>query len=199
MTACRRPVMVGWWWPVGFWCAHAMRRVVQLILVLAVLVLGAIAVASGSATNWWGLAKPPQFRTAKADRGQIVYTVNSTGTVKPVQSVLIGSFVSGPVSAILVDFNDHVTKGQLLAKIDPRLYEANVFRDQATLRAARERLERAGFATPGEARTECCYAELDQYWATDPSGVRWELFLAHREVIDSPAACSTASGCCPSV
>ena len=74
-----------------------------------------------------------------------------------------------------------------------------LFRDQATLRAARERLERAGFATPGEARTECCYAELDQYWATDPSGVRWELFLAHREVIDSPAACSTASGCCPSV
>jgi catechol 2,3-dioxygenase-like lactoylglutathione lyase family enzyme len=73
-----------------------------------------------------------------------------------------------------------------------------LFRDQATLGAARERLGRAGFPTPGEANTECCYAELDQYWATDPSGVRWELFLAHREVIASPTACPAASGCCPS-
>jgi catechol 2,3-dioxygenase-like lactoylglutathione lyase family enzyme len=73
-----------------------------------------------------------------------------------------------------------------------------LFRDPATLRAARERLERAGFSAPGEAHTECCYAELDQYWATDPSGVRWELFLAHREVIDSAPDCGEASGCCPS-
>ncbi|MBI3463829.1 MAG: efflux RND transporter periplasmic adaptor subunit [Planctomycetes bacterium] len=110
-----------------------MRRWIQLLFCLAIVGLGAIAVAHGSATDWWGLAKPPQFRTAKVDRGQIVYTVNSTGTIKPVQSVLIGSFVSGPVSAILVDFNDQVTKGQLLAKIDPRIYEASVFRDQAIL------------------------------------------------------------------
>jgi catechol 2,3-dioxygenase-like lactoylglutathione lyase family enzyme len=72
-----------------------------------------------------------------------------------------------------------------------------LFRDQAALRAARARLERAGFPTPGEANTECCYAELDQYWAIDPSGVRWELFLAHREVIASPSACGEASDRCP--
>jgi HlyD family secretion protein len=114
--------------------AGRIMRFFKLYIPLAVaIVLSAIAVAYGSTTNWWGLANPPQFRTAKADRGQIVYTVNSTGTVKPVQSVLIGSFVSGPVAEILVDFNDHVTKGQLLAKIDPRLYEAIAFRDQATL------------------------------------------------------------------
>src|SRR5262245_29076829 len=73
-----------------------------------------------------------------------------------------------------------------------------LFRDQAALRAARERLKEAGFATPGEAHTECCYAELDQYWATDPSGVRWELFLAHREVVASPSACGGGSSCSPS-
>jgi catechol 2,3-dioxygenase-like lactoylglutathione lyase family enzyme len=73
-----------------------------------------------------------------------------------------------------------------------------LFSDEALLRAARERLARAGFTTPGGEHTECCYAELDQYWATDPSGVRWELFLAHREVVDSPSACGPAS-CCPSV
>ena len=73
-----------------------------------------------------------------------------------------------------------------------------LFRDPAALRAARERLTRAGFATPGEERAECCYAELDQYWATDPSGVRWELFLAHREVVASPSARGASSACCPS-
>jgi len=73
-----------------------------------------------------------------------------------------------------------------------------LFRDPAALRDARERLTRAGFTTTGQEHTECCYAELDQYWATDPSGVRWELFLAHQEVVTSPAACSPASGCCPS-
>ena len=73
-----------------------------------------------------------------------------------------------------------------------------LFHDPASLRAARERLSQAGFTTPGEEHAECCYAELDQYWALDPSGVRWELFLAHREVVASPSACGQASGCCPS-
>jgi catechol 2,3-dioxygenase-like lactoylglutathione lyase family enzyme len=71
-----------------------------------------------------------------------------------------------------------------------------LFREQRTLDAARDRLERSGFPSPGEAHTQCCYAELDQYWATDPSGVRWELFLAHQEVVASPSACGTGS-CCP--
>lgn len=74
-----------------------------------------------------------------------------------------------------------------------------LFRDQPTLMAARERLKQAGFETPGEAHTECCYAELDQYWATDPSGVRWELFLAHQEVVASSSACGGTTACCPSV
>jgi len=68
-----------------------------------------------------------------------------------------------------------------------------LFPDAAALRAARERLAAAGFASPGEEHTVCCYAELDQYWATDPSGVRWELFLAHQEVVE-PAP--QASACC---
>jgi catechol 2,3-dioxygenase-like lactoylglutathione lyase family enzyme len=75
-----------------------------------------------------------------------------------------------------------------------------LFPDAAALRAARERLARAGFATRGEDHVECCYAELDQYWATDPSGVRWELFLAHAEVVEpaTPVASSCcAPTCCP--
>jgi lactoylglutathione lyase len=76
-----------------------------------------------------------------------------------------------------------------------------LFPDSASLRAARERLARAGFESRGQEHTECCYAELDQFWVRDPSGVEWELFLAHREVVE-PEARGTetccAPTCCPS-
>jgi HlyD family secretion protein len=75
----------------------------------------------------------PNFRTAEVTRGAIVSAVDATGAVQPVLSVSVGSFVSGPIEGLYVDFNDVVKKGQLLAKIDPRLYDANVARDRATL------------------------------------------------------------------
>src|SRR5262245_26721431 len=74
-----------------------------------------------------------------------------------------------------------------------------LFPDPARLRAARERLECVGFKTRGKEHVECCYAELDQYWATDPSGVTWELFLAHEEVVEPqprPASSCCAPTCC---
>ncbi|HEX6885711.1 MAG TPA: VOC family protein [Planctomycetota bacterium] len=74
-----------------------------------------------------------------------------------------------------------------------------LFPDAEGLRAARERLARAGFETRGKEHVECCYAELDQFWATDPSGVSWELFLAHEEVVEpeaKPASTCCAPSCC---
>jgi len=75
----------------------------------------------------------PNFRFATVKRGNILLTVNATGTVKPVMSVEVGSFVSGPVVKLLGDFNQRVKKGQLLAEIDPRLFQAAVKRDKAVL------------------------------------------------------------------
>src|SRR5262249_4719750 len=74
---------------------------------------------------------------------RVVAVVNSTGTVKPVQTVLVGAFVSGPISKVLVDFNDEVKKGDLIAQIDRRLYEANVARDRAALATSKAQGERA--------------------------------------------------------
>lgn len=71
-----------------------------------------------------------------------------------------------------------------------------LFPSAEALAAARERLARAGYETGGEEDTECCYARLDQFWATDPSGVRWELFLAHEEVVASPSRSGSAAACC---
>src|SRR5262245_47883165 len=82
-----------------------------------------------------------KYREAEVTKGRIVAVVNSTGTVKPIRSVQVGTFVSGPIIKLLVDFNDPVEKGQLLAVIDPQLYEPNVRRDEAVLATRNAELE----------------------------------------------------------
>jgi HlyD family secretion protein len=68
--------------------------------------------------------------------------VNSTGTVKPVLSVSVGAFTSGPLAKVYVDFNSVVKKDQLLALIDPRLLEAAVDRDRAAVESQKADLKR---------------------------------------------------------
>ena len=72
-----------------------------------------------------------------------------------------------------------------------------LYPDAGALAGARERLARAGFATHGEEDTVCCYARLDQFWATDPSGVEWELFLSHEDVVAEKVAAAASSCCAP--
>jgi HlyD family secretion protein len=84
----------------------------------------------------------PQWKAAKVEKGPMVFSVNSTGTVKPVLSVAIGSFVSGPIIELNVDFNDSVKAGEVLAKVDPRLFAANVARDRAILASRQAELDR---------------------------------------------------------
>ena len=118
----------------------------------------------------------PNFREAEVSRGPIVSVVDATGTVQPVLSVSVGSFVSGPIEGLYVDFNDVVKKGQLLAKIDQRLYGANVARDKAFLATQKAGVERAKAqlqqALNDEARSQALRkenknfisdAELDQF------------------------------------
>ena len=75
--------------------------------------------------------------------GEIIQSVNSTGKVEPVRRVSVGASVSGPVSELYVDFNEKVIEGQLMAKIDQRLYKASVQRDQASLRTREAEVARA--------------------------------------------------------
>ena len=76
---------------------------------------------------------------ARPDRA----TVTATGTVNPVKTVQVGTYVSGPIQAIDVDFNSPVTKGQRVAKIDPRPFELRVQQSQAQLANARAALDKA--------------------------------------------------------
>lgn len=109
-----------------------MRRLFRWLIFLVI--LGGIFTAIGSAVYSWNQQRSiPRYVTAKVSRGNVEVVVNSTGTIKPVQSVTVGAFVSGPIAEILVDFNSVVKKGDLLARIDPRLPEAAVDRDRAAL------------------------------------------------------------------
>lgn len=109
-----------------------MRLLIKLIVVL--LIIGGLGYVGWlRAAAWLVERNRPQYRTAAVDQGDIRITVNATGEVKPVLSVQIGSFVSGPIQELHVEFNQEVKANQLLAKVDPRIYEAGVQRDLAAL------------------------------------------------------------------
>ena len=78
-------------------------------------------------------SEAPTYRTATIRRGSVKATVSATGTLGAVRTIQVGTQVSGQVAAIYVDYNDRVRKGQLLARIDPRLQHQVVEEAQAQL------------------------------------------------------------------
>ena len=88
--------------------------------------------------------KPPvEFDTASVDRGRIVARVTATGTLSALVTVQVGTQVSGTVQKLFVDWNSPVKKGQLIAKIDPQLFEASLQQAQANYEAAEGNLVKA--------------------------------------------------------
>jgi HlyD family secretion protein len=81
------------------------------------------------------------FNTMAVTRGELTATVTATGTLNPVVNVTVGSQVSGRISKLYVDFNSPVTKGQVLAEIDPATYQAAMEQAGADLANARANLE----------------------------------------------------------
>jgi HlyD family secretion protein len=78
----------------------------------------------------------PAYRYVTVERGNIRSTVSATGTLNAVTTVSVGTQVSGQITELLVDFNDHVKKGQLLARVDPTLAQQSVTDAQANLEKA---------------------------------------------------------------
>jgi|HubBroStandDraft_6_1064221.scaffolds.fasta_scaffold180189_2 HlyD family secretion protein len=103
-------------------------------LVIGLVVVGGLGSAAyRPAMNYWTTHNRTLWRTSKVEQGTIVAVVNSTGTVKPKIEVTVGSVISGPIQEMHCEFNQEVKKGDLLARIDPRLYLASVAHDKATL------------------------------------------------------------------
>jgi HlyD family secretion protein len=118
-----------------------MRRLLRWLLILGVLI-GGIAWLGAGTKSWLDQRSVPKYVTAKVSRGRVATVVTSTGTVKPVLSVSVGAFTSGPIAKVNVDYNAVVKKDQVLAVIDTRLLEAAVERDQAAIDTARADLQR---------------------------------------------------------
>lgn len=109
-------------------------------LLLLLLVGGGLALAA------WGYTgrgeSRPDYLTRPVERGVLERQVSATGTVNPVESVEVGTYVSGPVQEIFVDYNSPVRRGQTVARIDPRTFAVKVRQREADVRTARARVEK---------------------------------------------------------
>jgi HlyD family secretion protein len=107
------------------------RKTVVLVSVAALLSagFGTLAMLRGQSAI--------QYRTAAVEHGDIDVTISATGSPNAVVTVQVGTQVSGVVQALFADFNTTVTKGQLIAQIDPAPFQAKVDQATANLNAAR--------------------------------------------------------------
>lgn len=105
----------------------------------AVVMTLVVAVAAGLYISLRHRA-PARYITEAVTRGPIVRSVSATGTVNPVITVQVGTYVSGPIEAIYTDFNAQVKAGQLCAKIDPRPYQILVDQARAGLASSEAQL-----------------------------------------------------------
>jgi len=88
-------------------------------------------------------AEAPAFTTAEVSRGDVISTVEATGTLEAVTTVQVGSQVSGTISALHADFNSEVKKGQVIAELDSSLLQTQVEQSRATVARLQADFERA--------------------------------------------------------
>ncbi|GHC08521.1 efflux RND transporter periplasmic adaptor subunit [Thermomonas carbonis] len=104
-----------------------------------------IAIAAG---GWYVWSKRGQsadggYRTETVQRGDVRVAISSTGTLSAISTVTVGSQVSGQITEVMVDFNDRVTKGQVLATIDASTYRAQIEQGSAQIASAQASLRQA--------------------------------------------------------
>ncbi len=105
---------------------------------------GAVVVLGLAAFYYWGnQSTTAQYLTARVDRGNLRNTVTATGTLQAVTTVQVGSQASGTISALYVDFNSVVHKGQIVAQLDPAVAKAQVDQARANLQQANATLQQA--------------------------------------------------------
>lgn len=107
------------------------------------LVILTLIVAAGGTYYWKAQGANPsqeKYKTQAVDRGDIVQSISANGTLSPVVLVNVGTQVSGTVKKLNADFNSRVKEGQILAELDPALFEAQLRQDQANVANAEANL-----------------------------------------------------------
>ncbi|MEO6517404.1 MAG: efflux RND transporter periplasmic adaptor subunit, partial [Pseudoxanthomonas sp.] len=128
-------------------------RKLRVRLVIAAVVLALLG------TGYWvwsqrkDQAEEGAYRTTAVESGDIRVAISATGTLSAISTVTVGSQISGQVTDVLVDFNSQVKKGDVLARIDPSSYEAQIEQGTAQIASAN--------ATLTQARAALRNAELD--------------------------------------
>ena len=112
------------------------KRIYTLLAALIVLLVGGWF----AYRQFWGNSQVVEYMTSPVEKGSIKNVVTATGTVEAVVTVSVGSQVSGQCEKLYADYNSVVKCGQLLAKLDPRNYEAQLENAQASLLAAQARI-----------------------------------------------------------
>lgn len=123
-----------------------MKKLLVLIIIIALIAAGYFYLQQNK-------KEEPKYKTEKVITGEITETVTALGTVNPIVSTIVGAQVSGMIQKIFVTYNSPVTRGQLLAQIDPSTFEAQVAQAQANLMAAKANLEKIKSITANDEKT----------------------------------------------
>jgi HlyD family secretion protein len=115
------------------------KRFILGALLLAATALGLYAYSRSGGT-------PVSFSTATIDRGDVVATVGATGTVEAVATVQVGTQVTGTIWNLYADFNSRVEKDQVVARLEPSLFESRLSEAKANLVSAEANRERSRVA-----------------------------------------------------
>src|SRR5207253_11184408 len=112
-----------------------MKRAVTVLVIIA-------AIGAGAGAYYIRRGAPDvQVQTSPVTRGDIIDTVGATGTLQAVTTVMVGSQVSGNISWLGADFNSIVHKGQVIARLDPALFQAAVEQARANLAKSKADVE----------------------------------------------------------
>ncbi|MCC7126686.1 MAG: efflux RND transporter periplasmic adaptor subunit [Acidobacteria bacterium] len=114
-----------------------MKRLIWTLPIVTVVLAGGAYYLNGDAS-----ADAPQVTVAPVTRGDIVVRVAATGTLAPVDTVEVGTQVSGTIASLGADFNQPVTRGQTIATLDPAVLTSQVTQAEATVIRLRAELER---------------------------------------------------------
>ena len=128
----------------------------------------------------------PNVTTAPATDGSLADEVSATGTLQPVTTVQVGSQLSGTISSLGADFNSIVHKGQVIARLDPSLFESQVDQTRASLARATAEAENSRAQMAAARQT---HERIDALWAEDVGGVQ-------RDLIHAPGSGRSYFGAC---
>jgi len=119
------------------------------------IVLGVVALVIVALVACQMRPKPVKdpYRTAAVETGSITKSVSASGSLQALVTVDVGSQISGQITKILVDFNDHVKQGQVMAVLDPQTYQTRVAQGEADVQA--------GIAAVAQAQAQAGNAKAD--------------------------------------